>query len=135
MAANGLFPQQTLLALAPTPDASRKARHALSHLELPQDVAHTVTLLTSEVVANSVRHAKMASGDEILFSAWVSAGRARIEVSDTGAGFDPEVRHAAEGHGLRMLDQLASRWGNERTDHGSRVWFEVDGRSGRFARA
>ena len=125
---------RTLLALAPTPDASRNARRALSELGIPEDLTHTVTLLTSEIVGNSVRHADMASGDRILFSAQMGSDHARIEVADTGAGFNPEVRHEAEGHGLRMLDKLASRWGSERTDHGSCVWFEVDRRSGRFAR-
>lgn len=134
MAAHVAAENRTLLALAPTPDASRKARRALGDLAIPEDFAHTVTLLVSEIVGNCVRHADMAPGERILFSARVWTDHARIEVADTGTGFDPEVRHRAEGHGLRMLDKLASRWGSERTDHGSRVWFEVDRASGRFAR-
>jgi len=134
MAVHVAATNRTLLALAPTPDASRNARRALGDLAIPKELANTVTLLTSEIVGNSVRHADMAPGERILFSALVGTDHARIEVADTGAGFDPEVRHEAEGHGLRMLDKLASRWGSERTDHGSCVWFEVDRRSGRFAR-
>jgi len=128
-------PQQTVLALTPTPDAARRARRAVSELELPDDLGHTVTLFTSEIVGNSVRHADMAPGDRILFCAQVSGDCARVEVADTGSGFDPEVRHQAPGYGLRLLDRLASRWGAERHAQGTRVWFEVDRASGRFARA
>jgi len=134
MLVNGAQAQRTLLALAPTPDASRVARSALHDLGLPQDIDHTVTLLTSEIVANSVRHADMAPGEAIMFCAWVSGDQARVEVADTGPGFDPRVRHTADGYGLRMLDRLASRWDVERTAQGSRVWFEVDRSSGRFSR-
>ncbi len=123
------------MALAPTPDASRSARLALERLGLPDEVAHPVTLLTSEIVANCVRHAHMAPEDRIRFCVRVTGEQARVEVTDTGRGFDPEVRHAAEGFGLRMLDQLASRWGTDRDDDGSCVWFEVDRRRGRFARS
>jgi len=135
MASNALVHNATVLALPPTPDASRSARLALGDLGIPEELAHTVTLLTSEIVGNSVRHADMAPRDRILLSASISGDHARIEVADTGAGFDPEVRHAAEGYGLRLLDQLASRWGSERGEHGSRVWFEVDCWARRFARA
>jgi hypothetical protein len=32
------------------------------------------------------------------------------------------------------MSKLASRWGVDCNDRGCRVWFEVDRRSGRFAR-
>jgi len=56
-------------------------------------------------------------------------------VIDGGAGFDPEVRHAVNGFGLRLVDKLASRWGVERESNTTRVWFEVDRRRRRFDRA
>ena len=54
----------------------------------------------------------------------------RVTVHDTGAGPLPEMRppdrlpHEGGGHGLRLVDRVADRWGVER---GSiRVWFELD---------
>ncbi len=61
---------------------------------------------------------------------------ARIEIRDTGRGFDPDVRAEARGYGLRLTDMLATRWGVDRDDTaGTRVWFEVDRRRRRFSRS
>jgi anti-sigma regulatory factor (Ser/Thr protein kinase) len=125
-------PADVLLALPPEAAAVGTARRALSSHGLGEDVEHTVGLLTSELVSNAVRHA--ASEARIVFHARLSGDLVRVEVADRGAGFDPEVRRGSSGYGLRMVDKLASRWGVERTASGCRVWFEVDRRSGRFAR-
>jgi anti-sigma regulatory factor (Ser/Thr protein kinase) len=124
-----------LLAFAPVPDAVRTARHAMRDRGLSADLDHTVSLLTSELVGNAVRHAGAAHPTErIVFHARLSPDHVRVEVADHGSGFDPEIRHETSGFGLRLVDKLASRWGVERTARGCRVWFEVDRRSGRFER-
>jgi anti-sigma regulatory factor (Ser/Thr protein kinase) len=124
-----------LLAFVPVPDAVRAARHALREQGLDEDLDHTVSLLTSEVVGNAVRHSGgLEAGDRIVFHARLSEDHVRVEVADHGPCFDPEIRHEAEGFGLRLLDKLASRWGVERTARGCMVWFEVDRRSRRFSR-
>jgi anti-sigma regulatory factor (Ser/Thr protein kinase) len=124
-----------LLAFAPVPDAVRAARHAMDDRGLSADLAHTVALLTSEVVGNAVRHAgPLTATQKIVFHARLSEDHVRVEVADHGPGFDPEIRHDTSGFGLRLVDKLASRWGVERTARGCRVWFEVDRRPGRFAR-
>jgi anti-sigma regulatory factor (Ser/Thr protein kinase) len=125
-------PSDVLLAFAPVPDAVRAARHALKDRGLAPDLDHTVGLLISELVGNAVRHS--GSEERIVFYARLDEDHVRVEVADHGPGFDPEVRHDSAGFGLRMVDKLASRWGVERTARGCRVWFEVDRRSGRFAR-
>lgn len=125
---------ELLLALEPTLDAARTARHALRSRGLSPDLDHTVALLVSEVVGNAVRHAGMGRGERIVLHARIHGDHVRVEVADHGPGFDPEVRHAAAGFGLRLVDKLASHWGVERTGRGCRVWFEVDRRSRRFAR-
>jgi anti-sigma regulatory factor (Ser/Thr protein kinase) len=95
-----------------------------------------VSLLTSEVVGNAVRHAgPLSPTSKIVFHARMSDDHVRVEVADHGPGFDPEIRHDTSGFGLRLIDKLASRWGVERTARGCRVWFEVDRRArGRFER-
>ena len=100
---------------------------------LDPDLDHTVCLLVSELVTNSVRHAG-TEGDRIVLAARLASDHVRIEVRDRGPGFDADVRHRANGFGLRMLDMLASRWGVDSDDRGTRVWFEIDRRRRRFQR-
>jgi anti-sigma regulatory factor (Ser/Thr protein kinase) len=122
-----------LLAFSPVPDAVRTARHALRDRGLDADMDHTVSLLTSELVGNAIRHAGTLDPTErIVFHARLCEDHVRVEVADHGPGFDPEVRHESPGFGLRLVDKLATRWGVERTARGCRVWFEVDRRRGRF---
>ena len=124
-----------VLALRPEPAAVGAARRALVREGLDADLSHTVCLLTSEVVTNSVRHAGLGDRDKIVLAARMTPEFVRVEVRDPGPGFDPGVRHGATGYGLRMLDMLANRWGVDRADTGCRVWFEVDRRRRRFDRA
>jgi two-component sensor histidine kinase len=125
-------PVEVLLALEPRPESARRVRRALEKQGLPEDVEHTVMLLSTEIVANAIRHAGLAHEQRIVFFARVQGDFARIEVADPGPGFDPDNADDA-GFGTRLLNKLAARWGVE-TDRGCKVWFEVDRRSGRFAR-
>ena len=120
-----------LVALEPRPEAARTARRALEREGLAEDIGHTVSLLTTEVVANAVRHAGLRPSDRILFFARLEPDFARIEIADGGVGFDP--RDVRLGFGLRLVDKLASDWGVD-LSRGCRVWFEVDRRSRRFRR-
>lgn len=133
------------MAIAPTqhdlvvglrvdPKAAGAARRILVQEGIDPDLDHTVCLLTSELVTNSVRHARMDGEDKIVMAARLTPDLARVEIRDGGPGFDPDVRHRADGYGLRMLDMLASRWGVDCDDRGARVWFEVDRRRRRFRR-
>ena len=107
--------RQTLtVALLPEPESARRARRALADGGLDPDLDHTVSLLTSELVTNSVRHCH--APDDIVLEAVLEEGYARVVVADRGPGFDPEIRHEANGFGLRLVDKLASRWGVERDD-------------------
>ena len=120
-------------ALRPEPAAVGAARRLMRD-GVDADLAHTVCLLTSEVVTNSIRHAGLTARDRIVLAARLGPEFVRVEVRDPGDGFDPDVRHGASGYGLRMLDMLASRWGVDRDENGCRVWFEVDRRRRRFDR-
>lgn len=121
-------------ALPSRPEAAGAARRLLVREGLDPDLDHTVCLLVSEVVTNSIRHAGLRDEDRIVIAARLTEDFARVEVRDAGPGFDPDVRHRATGYGLRMLDLLASRWGVDRDSSTTRVWFEVDRRRRRFAR-
>jgi anti-sigma regulatory factor (Ser/Thr protein kinase) len=117
------------MALSPEPRSARLARAALVKAGLDPDLEHTVALLTTELLANCIKHA----GDvgDIHLAATMQPGFARVEILDAGPGFNPQERN--EGFGLRLVDKLASRWGVER-GRGTLVWFEVDRRRRRFGR-
>lgn len=126
-------PQTLALCLPPVPESAGRARRALVRAGLDPDLDHTVSLLTTELVTNAVRHAKSDADvrvDAILLPSFV-----RVEVVDQGEGFDPEVRHDAGGFGLRLVDKLSSRWGVECDAGETRAWFELDRRRRRFERA
>jgi two-component sensor histidine kinase len=125
-------PKTLTVELPPVPESARRARRALMNGGLDPDLDHTVSLLATELVTNSVRHAAVPG--DIRIEATLADGFARIEVIDGGAGFDPEIRHDVNGFGLRLVDKLASRWGVEHHADGTHVWFEVDRRRRRFDR-
>jgi anti-sigma regulatory factor (Ser/Thr protein kinase) len=82
-------------------------------------------LMVSELVGNAIVHA----GTEISVTVRCTRGRTIIEVHD-GSSVLPEVRGYEPmrpgGHGLRIVEALASRWGVEPSpDDGKTVWFEV----------
>jgi two-component sensor histidine kinase len=119
------------LTLPPLPESARDARHALVEHGLDADLEHTVSLLTTEILANAMRHVPGTA--DIQMAATLDTAFARVEVLDTGPGFDPDVRNRTDGFGLRLVDKLATRWGVER-GQGTVVWFEVDRRRRRFNR-
>jgi anti-sigma regulatory factor (Ser/Thr protein kinase) len=125
---------EVLLALPARPDAARQARRELLARGLDQDVSHTVTLLTTELIANAIHHAGMdPMRDRIVFFGRLAPDLVRVEIGDSGPGFTPQEGDEY-GMGLRLLSKLASRWGCERSGQGFRVWFEVDRRRRRFDR-
>jgi two-component sensor histidine kinase len=124
-------PPTLVLSLAPEPEAAGHVRRELVRAGVDPDLEHTVSLLATEVVTNSIQHS--GTGREIRVAVVLESNFARVEVLDAGEGFDPEVRHEGGGFGLRLVDKLATRWGVERA-RGTLVWFEVDRRRRRFAR-
>jgi anti-sigma regulatory factor (Ser/Thr protein kinase) len=113
------------------PAAARQALTALNgglHL-VSEERLRDVQLIASELVTNAYRHGGgratpihllVLATDEVL----------RVEISDPGSGFDPEVGGARSGSGERgwapmITERLAHRWGVERGE-GTTVWFEVD---------
>lgn len=114
------------------PYAVTAARLALADMDdlVDDSLAFDVRLLVSELVTNSVRHAEIGPDGSILLKLAIDDGQVRVEVSDSGPGFDPpEADPTAElardnGWGLFFVTQLADRWGVDR-DNG-RVWFEIE---------
>jgi anti-sigma regulatory factor (Ser/Thr protein kinase) len=116
------------LRIQGTPDAPGDARTAVRVLQhqLPADVLQVVTLLTSELVSNSVKHAAAA---DVGLAVHLKPHCVRVEISDEGPGFGRPTAAKLPGEyggwGLYMLAELADRWGVS-DDAGAHVWFEVD---------
>ena len=117
------------IALPPDPQAPRKARTALAALDgLLGGAFGDVQLLVSELVTNGVRHAGLRPGERLRVSVALVEDRVRVEVADPGPGFEhgplaPDPTRPG-GWGLRLVEELAQRWGVER-DGETIVWFEV----------
>jgi len=118
------------IRLPPTPVSGREARARIEPLgaSVGSDVLHDVSLLVSELVTNSVRHARFDEGEAIEVSVIVD-DVVRVEVHDPGPGFDLpafEPAHPLEsaGWGLLLVERLTDRWGVDRSN-GTSVWFEI----------
>ena len=112
------------------PSIARREIRGLA-AELDDHTVSAATLLVSEVVTNAVVHPEPASdGGGILLAITTTWRGVRVEVSDSGRGFDPDhpVLRNPEfgGRGLGLVDRLAARWGAAPHADRFRVWFEVD---------
>jgi anti-sigma regulatory factor (Ser/Thr protein kinase) len=117
------------LTLPGRPERVRDAREfvakALGELHPLADIA---VLLTSELVTNAVVHSNSRRhGGTVSLVISESGGGIRIEVSDAGSDLgSPVVKgdlYASDGHGLFLVQTLASQWGYLRGRTRTTVWF------------
>lgn len=90
-------------------------------------------LMVSEAVSNAVRHAPPIADGSIGLRFESDEGVFRAVVTDGGGWFAPAARLADAGEanlhfGLRIIDELSSKWGIT-MDGVKTVWFEVEARS------
>jgi anti-sigma regulatory factor (Ser/Thr protein kinase) len=110
------------------PEAAARARRALSKLRADIDppLMETLRLLVTELVSNSVRHAR---SDTVVLKVLVGRSAVLTEVTDAGPGFDPAATREPgtdeSGWGLFLVERLAHRWGVNQSDDETRVWFEL----------
>lgn len=122
--------------MLPEPRTPAIARRRLAErfaARLDDDELQNAKLLTSELVTNAVLHGR----GRVELSALLDEERLTVDVADQGDGFQWAAREpdfdAVGGHGLNIVDALASRWGiNEGR---SRVWFELERRGRRLGPA
>jgi anti-sigma regulatory factor (Ser/Thr protein kinase) len=96
--------------------ARRYVRERLSDVLPPRKVAE-VELLTSELVTNAVRHARLNEGDPIAIEIEAGPTKVRVSVIDAGAGFDfgrmlREPRNATGGWGLFLVEASRTAGGS-----------------------
>ena len=109
------------------PGAVRRALEGVSEIA---PVLDDVKLVATELVNNAVLHSGCSADDVLRVNAQLVPGSLTISVHDPGlADLGPRL-HAFEdspepgGMGLRIVEELARRWGAERPD-GRRVWAEL----------
>jgi anti-sigma regulatory factor (Ser/Thr protein kinase) len=88
-----------------------------------------VTLLTSELVTNSVNHsASRRDGGSIAITVRTSAECVRVEVQDGGGPGAPTLccdgDLAEAGRGLRLVEAYSLMWDHYRNATGRVTWFE-----------
>lgn len=92
---------------------------------LPELVLDTVVLLTSEVVTNAVVHGRSAA----VLTVALTPASVTVSVSDVhrSAPVTREEQFEGDaGHGLAVVEALASSWGvHPHTEGGRTVWFQV----------
>lgn len=118
------------------PGVARKALEAFRG-ELDPLLFEDLALLTSELVANSVRHAGPSAGDRVLLDLSLTDAVVRVDVRDGGPGFVPVPRDPADTSpyhwGLHIVERVADRWAvvPPNGDGPASVWFEIDRVPGR----
>ena len=97
----------------------------LGRWQVPAQVSDEATLLTSELIANAVRHAP----PPLCLELTVDTAKIRIEVHDSDPVAPVLTRPdftSSGGRGVWLVDTIASRWGYRPEPPGKLVWFEMD---------
>ncbi len=129
------LPERRLVArirftLPAKPVAPSIARGTLDPLQrrLSEDTYYVVQLLVTELVTNSLRHARFGSGDAIDIRVEVDDEKTRVSVCDPGGESEPRLveqdLESTGGRGLYLVDAMADRWGIQ-TNTRTCVWFEL----------
>ncbi|GIG34669.1 ATP-binding protein [Cellulomonas pakistanensis] len=119
------------LVLDPEPGSVATGRRWAAHeavlAHASDEAARTVELLTSEILTNAVVHTR--AHRHIALTAECHHDCVRVEVTDPDPTL-PLVRpgnaRRIGGHGMRLVDALASAWGIDlHPGVGKTVWFEM----------
>jgi len=123
--ASGLSDRSRRVQFGSDLGAARRARRAVTELLGADPFADDVRLVVSELVANVVRHTR--GGGVLRLHDERPGGPVLVEVEDSEIALPstPAVDGGPGGRGLRIVAQLAGRWGIRPTGHGKVVWAEL----------
>ena len=92
-------------------------------------------IVVSELVSNSIRHARPLADGNLRVHWKVKSGVVEVEVTDGGSESTPRPAPrtiwAPSGRGLRIVRSLAHEWGVSEDRSGSTVWASLGGPSRR----
>ncbi len=113
-----------------TPASAAAVRHFL-HEEvekagLGREVADDAALLASELVGNSIRHARALPAGYLNVTWFINDGGVRVQVTDGGGGKRPQIRRVSladtTGRGLAIVEALSDDWGVDEEPASTTVW-------------
>lgn len=109
------------------PTARRQLRDELAALGVEPDAVDDVEVVVSELLGNSVRHARPIAGGVVLLAWRISGDELMVRVTDGGGGRGVTPRHAGpmadSGRGLQIVERLSRVWGvNEHAGGLRSVW-------------
>ena len=120
-------------ATLPREPGSAATARRLVHVALAawrlEELAEVAALIVSELVTNSVKHARRNSIRITVTRP--EAMRVRIGVVDKSKKFPAPRESSAEdegGRGLALVEALAEDWGTDPLPWGKRVWAELHGK-------
>ena len=103
--------------------------------EVSAAVIDEAEIVVSELVSNSIRHARPLADGNLRVHWKVKAGVVEVEVTDGGSESTPRPAPrtiwAPSGRGLRIVRSLAHEWGVTEDRSGSTVWASLGGPSRR----
>lgn len=103
--------------------------------EVPAAVVDEAEIVVSELVSNSIRHARPLADGNLRVHWKVKGGVVEVEVTDGGSESTPRPAPrtiwAPSGRGLRIVRSLAHEWGVTEDRTGSTVWASLGGPSRR----
>ena len=121
--------QNATIDLPPTAISVPTSRHLVLELLRAWDAPHDredAALLVTELVSNVVDH--VGGEANLTLELQLSDRWLRIGVVD-GSAIRPVVRELStdrpRGRGMRMIQEIADRWGADDHLGGKRVWFEL----------
>lgn len=90
-------------------------------------LADVAELLTSELVTNALIHAR----SQVTLVVEARTSQVRVMIGDTLPVGVPQAPRrglpdATTGRGLELVAALAARWGQDLSEHGKVVWFELE---------
>ena len=104
-------------------------RRRLAELPDPGWPPGDAMLVATELVTNAVRHSMSDEQDTVVVSVLREAGHIRISVRDAGrSGGTARISDRGGwfgGLGLKIVEQLTTRWGSSRDADGYEVWAEL----------
>ncbi|MFD8417970.1 ATP-binding protein [Streptomyces sp. NPDC059466] len=124
-----------------TSAARRSVRGCLRHWHV-EGLADDAALVLSELLSNALRHGEPPVRVSVTLRRTRHDGRTvHIEVADAGHTLDhglsgsrrahPALTMDENGRGLRLVDALSCRWGDEPTPQGHTVWADLACDAGR----
>lgn len=89
----------------------------LSQQGLPDQLTHDVALVATELITNSLRHARPLPADRLAVNWESDHDGVMLRITDGGGDITPQLVDSGPsdpaGRGLTIVDSLASDWGVE----------------------